>query len=195
MIKLFRKQTQVYSDLELVAKFKASGDMQLLGQLYEPYMELVYGVCLKILKDQAAAEDAVMNIFEELIRKVPKHDIGNFKSWLHVLSKNHCLMALRKNGKMKMQALSPELMQLQDQLHPIFEGEDNGQLENLGPCLQALKEKQKQCIELFYYQGKSYQEIASLIGEEVGRVRSYIQNGRRNLKICMEKKNEKSIRK
>ena len=195
MIRFFRKQTAALSDLELLQQYKTSGDMEVLGKLYERYMELVYGVCLKIFKNQASAEDAVMNIFEELTQKAKKHEVSNFKSWLHVLAKNHCLMQLRKRGKMKMEEFSPQLMQLSEEPHPLFEGEPNGHEQHLKPCIEQLKDTQKQCIELHYFEGKSYQEISEIIGEELGRVRSYIQNGRRNLKICMEKKNEKSVRK
>ncbi|HHH49505.1 MAG TPA: sigma-70 family RNA polymerase sigma factor [Saprospiraceae bacterium] len=195
MLKFFKKQTKDLSDLELLSRYQTSGNMEVLGDLYQRYMELVYGVCLKILKDRALAEDAVMNIFEELTKKAKKHEISNFKSWLHVLAKNHCLMYLRKHKKMKVEEFSPQLMQLSEEEHPLFEGEENGHMQYLKPCLENLKDKQKQCIDLFYLQGKSYQEISEILGEETKRVRSYIQNGRRNLKICMENKNEKSIKK
>ena len=104
-------------------------------------------------------------------------------------------MHLRKNGKLKVESLDNGFMQIADEAHPLFEDEADFKLEHLAPCLDQLNDKQKQCIELFYYQKKSYQEIALQIGEEVGRVRSYIQNGRRNLKICIEKKHGTSIRK
>ncbi|MEL6925139.1 MAG: sigma-70 family RNA polymerase sigma factor [Bacteroidota bacterium] len=194
MLKSFRKRVQEQDDLSLVLKYQREGDMETLGHLYARYMELVYGVSLKIFKDKAKAEDAVMSIFEELVVKLKKHDVSNFKSWLHVLARNHCLMQIRKNGKLKVQSIDQRFVQIADSEHPLFEDEEIDSIEHLQPCLRQLKERQRQCVELFYFQKKSYKEIAAMTGEEVGRVRSYIQNGRRNLKICIEKKHGTSIR-
>jgi len=91
MLKIFRKNPSKYSDAELVARYQKSGDMELLGILYERYTELIYGVCLKVLKNEAAAEDAFMNIFEKLTKKVREHDIKQFRPWLHMVVRNHCL--------------------------------------------------------------------------------------------------------
>jgi len=195
MLKLFRARRQEADDTSLVVLYQREGNMEVLGQLYARYMELVFGVCLKIFKDKGKAEDAVMGIFEELVVKLKKHDVQNFKSWLHVLARNYCLMQLRKNGKLKVESMDQSFVQIADDEHPVGEEEELGPIEYLQPCLQQLKERQRQCVELFYYQKKSYQEIAELTGAEVGKVRSYIQNGRRNLKICIEKKHGTSIRK
>ncbi|MEO1624589.1 MAG: sigma factor, partial [Bacteroidota bacterium] len=95
MLRLFQKREKP-SEQELIQQFQASGDLEILGRLYEPYMELAYGVSLKILQDPNAAEDAVMGIFEELARKLKEHEVHNFKSWLHSLTRNYCLMQLRR---------------------------------------------------------------------------------------------------
>ena len=99
MLKIFRKNPSNYSDAELVAHYQKEGDMESLGVLYERYTELIYGVCLKILKNEAAAEDAYMNIFEKLTKKVREHDIQQFRPWLHMVVRNHCLGILRKQGR------------------------------------------------------------------------------------------------
>ena len=188
MFRVFKKDEKDYTDQELLEWYKSKGDMDVLGQLYARYMELVYGLCLKYLKDTQKAEDAVIEIFEQLVEKVRKHEIKQFKSWLYVLARNHCLMYLRKKNKEISQDLSPELMQSVDLQH--HNDEENGQEEEeeqLRACIEQLPEKQKECIELFYLKEKSYKEIAEERAEEVGKVRSYIQNGRRNLRNCMEK--------
>lgn len=182
------------TDAELVKRYQQNGDLDLLGQLYQRYMPLVYGVCLKYLQDESKAEDAVMNIFEELVGKVREHDIAQFRGWLYVLAKNHCRMYLRKHSKVKLESLNGVFMQIEEVEHPMDE-DVIPELEALRPCLEKLPGKQRQCIDLFYYQNKSYREIAEITGEALGRVRSNIQNGRRNLRICLEKKNEESIKK
>ncbi len=193
MLRIFRNKTESTPDEDLVRQYQANSDMEVLGKLYERYMELVYGVCLKYLKDSALAEDGVMSIFEQLTVKLKKYEVKNFKSWLHVLTKNYCLMQIRKENKASLTIFyDTELMQSVDLPHPIDESyEINGQREQaLKHCIEHLPLDQKKCVELFYLQEKSYKEIAAMTGEKLSKVRSYIQNGRRNLKICIEKKNE-----
>ncbi|MEM1323453.1 MAG: sigma-70 family RNA polymerase sigma factor [Bacteroidota bacterium] len=195
MLRFLRKKSTPKSDEELIDHYKTSGDMAALGQLYDRYIELVYGVCLKVLQEEASAEDAVMAIFEELTTKVKTHEIKQFRGWLHVLSRNYCLMQLRKQKRTLTKSFEPELMQIPDLGHPDHETISNGRAEALQPCMEQLPERQRHCIRLFYFEGHSYKEIAGQLDEEVGRIRSNIQNGRRNLKNCIERTNETYIRK
>lgn len=175
-------------DQELIRAYRRSHDLRVLGELYAPYMELVLGVCLKYLKDSEAARDAVMNIFEELVEKLKKHEVDNFKGWLYVLAKNHCLMQLRKDGKMKTTEIPETFMQSDEELHlnGVMEKESN--LKAMEDCMETLPQDQRSSVSLFYLEGKCYQEIAEITGQEWNKVRSQIQNGKRNLKICIEKK-------
>lgn len=188
MLRFLKKTPETDSDEALLARYRATDDMQWLAVLFHRYLELVYGVCLKYLENEAEAEDAVMAVFEQLIEKVKKHDITNFKSWLHVLTKNHCLMQLRKAGRNLTLSFEPAFMHSMEVPHLISEIEQETDDYNaLHQCLEQLPDKQKQCIQAFYLDGKSYKEIADNSDEDIGRIRSYIQNGRRNLKICLEK--------
>jgi RNA polymerase sigma factor (sigma-70 family) len=180
------------TDAELVAVYKESGDLQSLAQLYQRYMDLVYGVCLKYFKDSEKAKDAVMQIFEELIAKLKKHEVENFKSWLYQVAKNHCLMHLRTPKNLKTIELPVSLMQNEEDLHlnGVLEKEEN--FQKLEYCLTTLSEDQRKAVQLFYIEGKCYNEIVELMGQEWKQVRSFIQNGRRNLKICMERTSRES---
>lgn len=175
------------SDDELLLEFKRSGNQNALAQLYLRYSDLLYGVCLKYLEDADNAKDAVMNIYQELVRKVPQHEIMNFKSWLYVLAKNFCLMQLRSNKKNTIVSMEQHAMQSDDFSHldSIIEKEEA--FRRLEICIEKLPEEQKNSIRKFYYDGKCYNEIAGQTGMDWNKVRSLIQNGRRNLKICMEK--------
>ena len=175
------------NDQELVADYQRSKDLAVLGALYQRYMDLVYAVCLKYLKEPETAKDAVMAIFEELAQKLHKHQVTHFKGWLYTLARNHCLMQLRSAKRIKTNELDPERMQMTDDLHLKEVWEKEGQLNGLSKCLDTLSQEQKTTIELFYLQNKSYKEIEGLTGLDGNKVRSTIQNGRRNLKICMEK--------
>ncbi|HMU47707.1 MAG TPA: sigma-70 family RNA polymerase sigma factor [Chitinophagaceae bacterium] len=175
------------ADKELVALYKESGDMSVLGELYQRYMELVYGVCLKYYKETETAKDSVMMIFEELVTKLRKHEVDNFKGWLHQLSKNHCLMQLRTPKNLKTTEFKVDLMQTEETVHlnGVLEKEEN--FKKMEDCLGTLTSEQQETIRLFYLEGKCYNEIVEITGHEWNQVRSFIQNGRRNLKICMEK--------
>ncbi len=179
------------SDAWLISKFKSSGDLDFLGILYERYMHLVYGVCLKYLNDREVARDATMQIFEKLIVELPKREVDNFKPWLHVLAKNYCLMQLRseksKSARVeKMIKTHDFFVESSYELHHNNEPELDRDLEAMKKCIEELKAEQKECVKLFYLEEKCYQEIAENLDFEVKKVKSYIQNGKRNLKICME---------
>jgi len=175
-------------DAELVAAYRRSGDLTLLAALYQRYMDLVYAVTMKYLGEPETAKDAVMAIFEELAQKLLKHEVENFKGWLYTLAKNHCLMQLRSAKRMKTGTFDPDHMQIEEEVHlnGVFEKEQ--QLDQLSKCLETLSSEQKTVVELFYLQHKCYKDIEELTGLEWNKVRSHIQNGRRNLKICMEQK-------
>ena len=181
------------SDAELVLAYKQSGDVNLVGALYQGYMDLVYGVCLKYLKNPENAQDSVISIFEELVTKLQKHDIDNFKAWLYTLAKNHCLMRLRSEKRQIVVNVDVELMQSEENVHLNGELEKEENFKKLDYCLDQLQEEQRKVIELFYMQGKCYNEIAELTGMEWNQVRSYIQNGRRNLKLCMDSQKTQTI--
>jgi RNA polymerase sigma-70 factor (ECF subfamily) len=187
-----RKRSAETSDGELLRRFSEEGDIAILGQLYERYMHLVYGVCMKYLEEREAAKDEVMNIFEKLVTAVPqqKEEIVNFRTWLYVVTKNHCLMLLRsrKSETAHTEAMLADptfFMENSSEMHPLEEKESD--TERLRECIERLKEEQRECIQLFYYEGFGYRQIAEKLGMEEKKVKSYIQNGKRNLRICMEK--------
>jgi RNA polymerase sigma factor (sigma-70 family) len=173
-------------DEKLLDDYRTSGDIAVLGKLFERYMSLLYGVCLKYLDDAETAQDAVMGVFEELITKARQHEVKQFRGWLYVLARNYCLMQLRSGKKMDTVTLD-EVVENKLFLHPD-ERYDESYMKILEKCMDKLPAKQKQSIDLFYLQEKCYKEIAETTGFSFNDVKSYIQNGKRNLKICMEKK-------
>ena len=181
------KSIEGISDEALLSAFKESADQQMLAQLYLRYTDLVYGVCLKYLKEGEAAKDAVMNIYHELLIKLQSHEVENFKSWLYVVAKNHCLTQLRKEKKMVTVEFTLAVMQSEDFTHLDNVLEKENELKKLEFCIENLPDEQRQSIRLFYLGNKCYNEIVDTTGFEWNKVRSLIQNGRRNLKICMEK--------
>ena len=178
--------TSPLTDNELVHLYKQTADLKVLGDLYQRYMDLLYGVCLKYFKDREIAKDAVLNIFEELVGKLQKHEVENFKSWVYQVAKNHCLMQLRKDKKFTKAQVDPEIMQNEEIVHLNGELEKEENFKQLDYCLGQLGKEQRQVVELFYLQNKCYKEIVEETGIEWNAVRSYIQNGKRNLKICMD---------
>jgi RNA polymerase sigma factor (sigma-70 family) len=179
-------RTSPLSDAELLELYQQNLQQEILAQLFLRYNDLVYGTCIKYLGDQEAAKDAVMNIYQELIEKVKLHSIDNFKSWLYVVTKNHCLMQIRKNKKLATSDFDSQIMQSEDfsHLENVFEKER--QLDKLSGCMEKLNEEQRQTVRLFYLENKCYNEITAITGFDWNKVRSLVQNGRRNLKNCME---------
>ena len=167
--------------------YKETDDLSHLGTLYSRYTSLVYGVCLKYLKDRDESKDAVMQLFEKLVTTLKTHNVDHFKSWLYVTARNHCLMQLRAaKGKFR-EEISPSLVENELMLHLEEEPEMEQNLGKLENCIEQLLAEQKRCVQLFFLQEKCYKDIAVVTGFDMNQVKSYIQNGKRNLKICMER--------
>lgn len=184
---LFSKPIPELTDAELVRAYKESQQKELVGELYKRYTALVYGLCLKYLKDREQAKDAVMQLFEKLLTTLLTHEVNHFKSWLYVSAKNHCLMQLRSSkGKIRVE-IAEAHMENQEPAHLNEELELEHNLGKLEKCIEALNTEQKTCVKLFYLEERCYQEISVHTGYDLLKVKSYIQNGKRNLKICMER--------
>lgn len=174
-------------EARLLLDYYKHGNLDHLVELYEPYMHLVYGLCLKYLKQPEKSEDAVMQIFESLVKKLRIHQVENFRSWLYTVARNHCLMQLRAEGKDNV-LINSNFMETADISHQDIDQDiKEAEYQRLEECIQQLKPEQQQAIRLFYLEEKCYQEISELTGFDLKKVKSHIQNGRRNLKICMEK--------
>jgi RNA polymerase sigma factor (sigma-70 family) len=174
------------TDNDLIFLYKKTRDLSIIGELYSRYTSLVYGICVKYLKDRDEAKDASMQLFEKLIDTLKSHEIENFKSWLYVSTRNHCLMQIRgKKGKFKEEI---DALDVENQfiLHPQEENELEENLDRLEECIKQLMDEQQKCVRLFYLNEKCYKEITVMTGFDLNQVKSFIQNGKRNLKICME---------
>jgi RNA polymerase sigma factor (sigma-70 family) len=179
--------TNTITDADLLHAFKQNDDAQSLSILYQRYMDLVFGVCLKYLKDTAASKDAVMDIYVHINSKLKTHQVENFKGWLHIVAKNYCLMKLRSPKNMPTTEFDASFMQSVQNNHLANEvAEKELILLQMEACIETLIVEQKQTIQLFFLQQKCYNEIAEITGFEWSKVRSFIQNGKRNLKICMD---------
>ena len=175
-------------DEKLLEAYRSKRDNEIINQLFDRYIHLVYAACLKYLKDDEKSRDAAMEIFESLGEKILKHEIRNFKSWLYMVTRNYCLMELRHRRE------NVPLQNVEFYLHQNMENESELHLtqnetafeEVLITLLEKLKLGQRKCLEMMYFQNKSYKEIALTTGFTEQQVKSYIQNGKRNLKIMIE---------
>ncbi len=179
-------------DKTLIDRYRKRKDKDALGTLFLRYMELVYGVCLKYLGQPETAEDAVMDIYEHINRKLRSQQVDNFGGWLYMVSKNHCLQQLRKKNNYLTVSLDDPFMQNGQEAHQedeefeLYIAEDIG--DQLHDCINQLAANQQECIRLFYFEKKSYAEICVHTSQTMDQVRSNIQNGRRNLKKCIQTK-------
>lgn len=190
------KNISHHTDAELLTLFRQTTQNQYLGELLERYSLLVFGVCIKYLKDQTSAQDATQQVFEKVIKEVVKYEIPYFKSWLYSVAKNQCLMQLR-NSSNKIHYTAQEIDDLE-----LTAEDDSGlklreyllqdKLEILQESLQNLNEDQSNCINLFYLQKLSYREIENKTGLTFQQIKSNIQNGKRNLRMMLELKMHKN---
>lgn len=172
------------SDEELLSCFYKDGDSEWLGVLLQRYTLLLYGVAMKYLKNDAEAQDAVQHVFLKAITELKKYKVVYFKTWLYTVVKNHCLLVLRNKNhtlqvvdELPLEAVETDFLSLEHNEKTLTA------IEN---CLPLLNKEQGTCLTLFYLQKKSYQEVSSITNYSMLEVKSYIQNGKRNLKILVE---------
>lgn len=170
------------SDSDLLEEYRRSGNKDCVGELFTRYSHLVYGVCLNFFPDKDESKDLVMKIFEKLYSELSKREIHNFKGWLTFVARNFCISELRKRSNNKYEDLSDDISENSDQEN-LHEKEDD--LNLLEKSIAELKPEQRICVELFFIKEKSYKEISAVTGFSESKVKSHIQNGKRNLKILM----------
>ena len=181
----------IKSDNELIALYKENRQKLLVGELYKRYTQFVFLISMKYLKNDDLSKDATLEIFEKLFDDLLRHEIENFKSWLHVVTKNYCLQKLRKEkillkNQNEFEKNSSGFMENATEFYPIDKNEKEEKLNQLENAIEKLKDTQKVCIKLFYLEEKSYTEIVEITGFPLKKVKSYIQNGKRNIKIHIE---------
>ncbi|MEL6122746.1 MAG: sigma-70 family RNA polymerase sigma factor [Bacteroidota bacterium] len=170
---------------QLLAKYRETKDQTYLADLYRPYMPLVYGSCLKYFKNEVDAQDAVMDIFEKLTKKTLTSKVDYFKSWLFVVTRNHCLEKLRQKTARRDRQIDAQRVYSENVFHPDSVNREQ-ELQLLQECMGRLETFQQTCINLFYFKKMSYADIATELDLQYNQVRSRIQNGRRNIKRCMD---------
>lgn len=184
--------TEQYSDATLLDLYKKNKDTKWIGILFERYTLLVFGVCMKYLKQANDAQDATQQVFEKAFSEIQKYDVAYFKSWIYSIAKNHCLMQLRNKGHQPLffESFPEDLLEKTDSSASILQNENwlEQQSTELIQALQELSHDQKICIELFYLQKLSYKEIEQKTGYSFQQVKSHIQNGKRNLRIILQQK-------
>lgn len=186
------KNTHNLTDEQLIENYQKSEDPVVLGELYKRHTQFVFLVSVKYLKDPEKSEDMVMQVFEKLFRELKHQKLQKFKAWLHTVTRNECLMQLRsaQSELKKQQQFKKDeetVVEYNPDLHHTDKKNREKQLELLTEAVKSLKPEQQQCVDLFYLQEKSYVEVAELTGFSMKQVKSYIQNGKRNLKIYMER--------
>jgi len=174
------KNPSLRSDEDIIIDFRKTGDQALIGVLFDRYSHLVFAVSYNYLKDEEDCKDAVLHIFENLGRDLNRYEIKNFSSWLHVVTKNYSLRQLSKR-KATLPITNESYIVEEEELGPEF----NIHLPNLSKAMEQLNKEQKICIDLFYIKEQSYKEITEQTGFDLNQVKSYIQNGKRNLKLIL----------
>jgi len=180
-----------FSDQQLLENYYQDGKAEWLGILLPRYTLLLLGVCMKYLRNEEEAKDCVQQVFLKAITELNKYKVDYFKAWIYMVAKNHCLMKIRdKQGRQSVE-IKDHHVQTTDELldgNPHIEKDEL--LSRMSNALEHLNDEQKQCIILFYLEKRSYQEIVERTGYTLMQVKSHIQNGKRNLKIMLEKKRE-----
>lgn len=189
-LKRLRRSDAPPDEAALLRQYRQTGDLAVLGQVYEPYLELVFAVCYQHLRDEDEAKDATMQVFEKLVTELRRHEVTNFRSWLYSVARNECLMLLRRRRTAPDEAhdFDEDRVESAAEAHPLDEDFSlERHLDRLDGCLETLSADQRRAVTLFFYEEKSYREISDLTGFGLNDVKSFLQNGKRNLRKCLER--------
>lgn len=194
MFSLPTNSRQKLSDSELIERYRHSYDNAYIGELFQRYAPMLFGVCMKYLKDEERAKDGVMDVFEKVLKDLKRHDVENFRTWVYSVAKNHCLMGLRKEKSLDRRHdgytyMTRQIMELDLPEHLNGESEEETD-RKLNAAINSLNQQQQKCIRLFYFEKKSYDQIEVETGYDNKQVKSFLQNGKRNLKIHLDQGNE-----
>ena len=175
------------SDAELITEYKKTSDKLFVGELYKRYSHLVLGMCINYFRDKHEANDAVLSIFEKLFVDLKKHEVNCFKAWLILIVKNYCMNVINiKNRQINRQIEYHYEVNLSSEQSEKEElEEEDKQLKKLEKALHELNDFQKKCIEMHYYNKMSYKQIVATTGYSMKAVKSYLQNGKRKLKLLL----------
>ena len=176
------------TDQELLEKFYTERDNHWIGIVLQRYTLLLFGVSMKYLKNEVEAQDAVQQIFLKAITELNKYKVEYFKSWLYMVCKNYCLMKIRDRQGKRPTEIRESMVLIAEENHTDYLLDKDRVLDIMEMTLEELNTEQKDCIKLFYLEKQSYQEISERTGFSLMQVKSYIQNGKRNLKLLLEKK-------
>jgi RNA polymerase sigma factor (sigma-70 family) len=180
-----QEDRQLCSDEQLITRYYSANDKDAVALLFNRYLKSLCGYCRYYLRIEADCEDAAMSTFEKVLRSIPEYTPDNFLAWLLSVARNECLMILR-NGE----TLSRK-KDAWEKIHNLyFDPSEVGQMGaknaidslQLYKALKKLGKPQRKCIELFFFKGKSYREIAHQLGCSQKEVKSNLQNGKRNLR-------------
>ncbi len=190
---IHKKKIHDQTDEWLLEDFRKTGNSSSLGGLFDRYSHLVFGVCMKYLKNEEDAKDATLQIFEKLVVDLRRFEVKKFSYWVHSVARNYCLMVLRNRKAMHYydDENSPGVdafVESHQQSHLVEHDEDEARLQLLEEAVKTLNEEQRMCIEMFYLKKMCYQDVSEITGFDMKQVKSHIQNGKRNIKIYMEKK-------
>lgn len=193
-LELMRRKTSDFTDVELLAAFRASGDRSMLGVILERYTLLLLGVCMKYLKDEEAARDMVQQVHLKALTEWEKYPVEYVKSWLYMVARNECLMRLRSSGRVvaDIEVVAARLTDEETTFDLLREKESR--LDSMEAAIGLLPEQQRECIERFYLNDQSYRQISESTGYSIKEVKSHLQNGKRNLRIIIEKKEQRDGR-
>jgi RNA polymerase sigma factor (sigma-70 family) len=191
-----RKKLSEFDDRQLVTDYRKSHSRKVFGVLFDRYAHLVFGVCMKYLKNQEESKDATLSIFEKAMEDLKRFDVEKFSYWIHTVARNYCLMQLR--SRKAMIYIDDDEGPGEKILSDVNQGQESEDTEQmlivLEEAIGSLNEEQRNCIDLFYLKKYCYQDVSKITGFTMNEVKSHIQNGKRNLKIfILKKRHEQSF--
>jgi RNA polymerase sigma-70 factor (ECF subfamily) len=168
-------------DQDLVTAI-AGGDQVSLACLYDRYSGLVYSVALRVLRDTAAAEEILQDIFMQLWQKASQFDAqrGSLPAWLLVMTRNRAISRLRRRNPASEASMDEASASLPYRLdHFVIERELLGKVRM---AMEELPPAQREALEMAYFEGMSQSEIAGRTGEPLGTIKTRLRSAMQTLR-------------
>lgn len=185
-----RQSSSSASDADEVERFLqalVSGDRSALGGLYRLTSSRLYGLCRRMLRDDAEAEDVLQEVYVTVWRKAGLFDAAKASgpTWLAVIARNKALDRLRRRSLPMAPVEAAEALpdDAPSALDVVEASEDRQRLHR---CLDQLEERQRDLIRTAFFDGATYSELATHENVPLGTMKSWIRRGLLRLKGCLE---------
>lgn len=165
-----------------------TGDQQAFAELYRRTSSKLFGVCLRMLRERAEAEDVLQEVYTTVWRRASSFDPTRASAitWLVTLARNKAIDRLRQRRETLLDEPDSFDMADDNQPSPAQQAQSSQERKQLERCLDALEPQQKSAVREAFFSGATYMDLAARSRVPLGTMKSWIRRSLIRLRACLE---------